>query len=156
MTRESWATRFGFILAAVGSAVGLGNIWRFPWMTAQNGGSAFLVMYLAIILVVGVPGLLAEFVIGRRAKLNPVGALSSLSGSRGWGWFGLFNVLTSLVLLSFYTVVGGWILRYLVASLSGGYFASPGSFFSAISFGTGFRRRPVDIASRCASQARSR
>ena len=74
MTRETWATRTGFILAAAGSAVGLGNIWRFPWMTAENGGSAFLLVYLVIVLGVGVPGLLGEFVIGRRARRNPVGA----------------------------------------------------------------------------------
>jgi SNF family Na+-dependent transporter len=75
MTRESWRTRVGFIVAAVESVVGLGNIWRFPWMTAENGGSAFLVVSLAIILLVGVPGLLAEFVIGRRSQRNPAGAL---------------------------------------------------------------------------------
>ena len=65
MTRESWQTRLGFILAAVGSAVGLGNLWRFPWMTGENGGAAFLLVYLGVVLLVGVPGLLAEFVIGR-------------------------------------------------------------------------------------------
>jgi NSS family neurotransmitter:Na+ symporter len=75
MARESWRTPVGFIVAAVGSAVGLGNIWRFPWMTAENGGSAFLVVSLAIILLVGVPGLLADFVIGRRSQRNPAGAL---------------------------------------------------------------------------------
>jgi NSS family neurotransmitter:Na+ symporter len=74
MPRETWATRSGVILAAAGSAVGLGNIWRFPWMTAENGGSAFLVVHLLIVLAVGVPGLLGEFVIGRRARRNPVGA----------------------------------------------------------------------------------
>ncbi|MFD1634094.1 sodium-dependent transporter, partial [Haloplanus ruber] len=68
MARETWGTRTGFILAAAGSAVGLGNIWRFPWMTAENGGSAFLLVYLVIVLAVGVPGLLGEFVIGRRAR----------------------------------------------------------------------------------------
>ncbi|WP_435174844.1 sodium-dependent transporter [Halorussus sp. AFM4] len=136
MTRESWHTRLGFILAAVGSAVGLGNIWRFPWMTAENGGSAFLVMYLAIVLLVGVPGLLAAFVIGRRARLNPVGALYRLSsGSRSWRGVGLFAVLTAVVLLSFYSVVGGWILRYFVASFTGAYFGSPGAYFGSIDYG---------------------
>lgn len=135
MSRESWSTRVGFILAAVGSAVGLGNVWRFPWMTAENGGSAFLVVYLAIILVVGVPGLLAEFVIGRRSKRNPAGALSGLSGSKTWGVAGLFGVVTALVLISFYSVVGGWILRYFLASFTGSYFAEPGAYFGSISFG---------------------
>jgi NSS family neurotransmitter:Na+ symporter len=138
MTRESWRTRLGFILAAVGSAVGLGNVWRFPWMTAENGGSAFLVVYLAIVLLVGVPGLLAEFVIGRRSQRNPAGALYRLSsGSKSWGAVGLFGVVTAVVLLSFYSVVGGWILRYFVASFTGGYFGSPGEYFQAIDYGLG-------------------
>lgn len=141
MTRETWATRVGFILAAVGSAVGLGNIWRFPWMTAENGGSAFLAVYLGIVLLVGVPGLLAEFVIGRRAKQNPVGALRSLSGSRSWGWVGGLGVVTAVVLLSFYSVVGGWILRYLldsVAALATGtpaYAGEAGAHFGSVAFG---------------------
>lgn len=135
MTRESWHTRLGFILAAVGSAVGLGNLWRFPWMTAENGGSAFLVVYLGIVLLVGVPGLLAEFVIGRRAQRNPAGALFRLSGSKSWGAVGLFGVVTAVVLLSFYSVVGGWIVRYFLASFTGAYFGSPGAYFEAISFG---------------------
>ena len=141
MARETWATRVGFILAAVGSAVGLGNIWRFPWMAAENGGSAFLLVYLLIVVGVGVPGLLAEFIIGRRARRNPVGALRSLSGSRAWGAVGGLSVLTGVVLLSFYTVVGGWILRYFVESVVGfaagtpAYFSQPGAYFEAVSFG---------------------
>ncbi|WP_435358892.1 sodium-dependent transporter [Haloarchaeobius sp. DFWS5] len=135
MARESWTSRLGFILAAVGSAVGLGNIWRFPWMTAENGGSAFLLLYLAIVIGVGVPGLLAEFVIGRRSGKSPVGALRSLSDSKHWGKVGLLTVLAGLVLLSFYSVVGGWILRYTFASATGAYFGSPGAYFEGISYG---------------------
>ncbi|WP_148415266.1 sodium-dependent transporter [Haloferax sp. KTX1] len=141
MTRETWATRLGFILAAVGSAVGLGNIWRFPWQTAENGGSAFLVVYLGIVLLVGVPGLLGEFVIGRRAKKSPVGALRDLSGSRTWGVVGAFSVVTGISLLSFYSVVGGWIFRYLLesgAAVVGGnpaYFTNPGQYFGGVSAG---------------------
>jgi NSS family neurotransmitter:Na+ symporter len=136
MVRESWASRVGFILAAVGSAVGLGNVWRFPWMTAKYGGSAFLVVYLCIVLLVGVPGLLAEFVIGRRSKRNPAGALARLApGTKSWGYVGLFGVVTALVLLSFYSVVGGWIVRYFVASFTGSYFDASGAYFGAISFG---------------------
>ncbi|WP_158056282.1 sodium-dependent transporter [Halorussus halophilus] len=138
MTRESWHTRLGFILAAVGSAVGLGNVWRFPWMTAENGGSAFLVVYLAIVLLVGVPGLLAEFVIGRRSNRNPAGAMFRLSsGSKSWGMVGLFGVVTAVVLLSFYSVVGGWIVRYFLSSFIGSYHAAPAAYFSGIDFGIG-------------------
>jgi NSS family neurotransmitter:Na+ symporter len=141
MTRETWATRTGFILAAAGSAVGLGNIWRFPWMTASNGGSAFLAVYLLVVLGVGVPGLLGEFVIGRRARRNPMGALRELSGSRRWGAVGAVSAVTGVALLSFYSVVGGWILRYLLASVAGpatggaAYLANPGAYFDAVSFG---------------------
>ncbi|MFC3477030.1 sodium-dependent transporter [Halobacterium litoreum] len=135
MTRESWQTRIGFILAAVGSAVGLGNLWRFPWMTSENGGAAFLLVYLGIVLAVGVPGLLAEFVIGRRSRRNPVGALSDLSDSKGWTAFGHVFVVTAVVLLSFYSVVGGWILRYVAASATGAYFADPGAYFAGIDYG---------------------
>ncbi|NHN41028.1 sodium-dependent transporter [Halorubellus sp. JP-L1] len=135
MARESWTGRIGFVLAAVGSAVGLGNLWRFPWMTAENGGSAFLVVYLGIVLAVGVPGLLAEFVLGRRSRKSPVGALRELSGSRNWGHVGLLSVVAGVVLLSFYSVVGGWILRYLVASPTGAYFDAPGAYFDSIAYG---------------------
>ncbi|WP_246999879.1 sodium-dependent transporter [Halosolutus gelatinilyticus] len=135
MARESWASRAGFILAAVGSAIGLGNIWRFPWMTAENGGSAFLLLYLLIVLVVGVPGLLAAFVIGRRSNRNPVGAFKSLAGSRAWTALGALCVVTSIMLMSFYSVVGGWILRYFLESATGAYFAAPETHFAAISYG---------------------
>ncbi|MFB6270712.1 MAG: sodium-dependent transporter [Halobacterium sp.] len=135
MTRESWQTRIGFILAAVGSAVGLGNLWRFPWMTSENGGAAFLLVYLGVVLLVGVPGLLAELVIGRRSRRNPVGALSDLSDSAGWSAFGHVFVVTAVVLLSFYSVVGGWILRYFAGSFTGAYFANPGAYFGSINYG---------------------
>ncbi|MFB6102549.1 MAG: sodium-dependent transporter [Haloplanus sp.] len=143
MTRETWATRTGFILAAAGSAVGLGNIWRFPWMTAENGGSAFLIVYLLVVIGVGVPGLLGEFVIGRRARRNPVGALRTLSGSRYWAAVGAVSALTGVALLSFYSVVGGWILRYLFVSIVGpvtggaAYLSDPGAYFHLVSFGAG-------------------
>jgi NSS family neurotransmitter:Na+ symporter len=135
MARESWKTRVGFILAAVGSAVGLGNLWRFPWMTGENGGAAFLLVYLGFVLLVGVPGLLAELVIGRRARRNPVGALSDLADSRAWSAFGHVFVVTAIVLLSFYSVVGGWILRYLAGSFTGAYFGSPRLYFQGVNFG---------------------
>jgi NSS family neurotransmitter:Na+ symporter len=139
--RETWATRTGFVLAAVGSAVGLGNVWRFPWMTAENGGSAFLGVYLGVVLLVGVPGLLGEFVVGRRGRRNPVGSLRALSGSRAWGGVGAVAVLAAVVLLTFYSVVGGWILRYAAESAVGvvagtpAFVAAPGAFFGQVSHG---------------------
>ncbi|AAG19816.1 MULTISPECIES: sodium-dependent transporter [Halobacterium] len=135
MARDVWHSRLGFIMAAVGSAVGLGNLWRFPWMTSENGGAAFLLVYLGVVLCVGVPGLLAEFVIGRRSRRSPVGAFSSLSDSTLWRVFGHLSVVIAVVLLSFYSVVGGWILRYFGASLTGAYFSNPGQYFATVSYG---------------------
>ncbi|AWB26305.1 sodium-dependent transporter [Halococcoides cellulosivorans] len=144
--RDAWATRLGFILAAVGSAVGLGNVWRFPWMTADNGGSAFLVVYLAIVFAVALPGLIGEFVVGRRGERNPVGTFARL-GSSSWRPIGWIAVLTSLIVLTFYSVAGGWVLRYLFDSAGGDVllqsvglasttaFGSPGAHFGAISVG---------------------
>ena len=134
MTRASWRSRLGFILAAVGSAVGLGNVWRFPWLTAENGGGAFLLLYLVVIVLVGVPGLLGELVIGRQANRNPVGAFERLGG-RHWRALGGLALLASVVVLSFYSVVGGWILRYVGGSLTGAYFDGPQAYFSSIAYG---------------------
>ncbi|WP_254274101.1 sodium-dependent transporter [Haloarcula marina] len=136
MTRATWRTRLGFVLAAVGSAVGLGNIWRFPWLTATNGGAAFLLLYLLVIVLVGVPGLVGEMVIGRRSRRNPVGAFAELGGPR-WRVLGGVALVASVVVLSFYSVVGGWILRYTLASATGAYFAAPEQYFAAIDYGVG-------------------
>ena len=126
MVRETWATRVGFILAAVGSAVGLGNIWRFPFITGQEGGSAFLLVYLAFIALIGFPALLVEFVVGRRTELNPVGALQEL-GSGAWRYVGYLFVVTGFIILSYYSVVAGWFLRYTVIGVTDGYTASAAS-----------------------------
>ncbi len=126
MARETWATRVGFILAAVGSAVGLGNIWRFPFITGQEGGSAFLLVYLLFIVLIGFPAILVEFVIGRRTKLNPVGALREL-GSGVWRHVGWLFVITGFIILSYYSVVAGWFLRYTLIGITDGYAAGAGS-----------------------------
>lgn len=117
-TREHWGSRLGFVMAAAGSAVGLGNIWRFPYTAGENGGGAFLLIYLAIVACFGVSLLLAEVLIGRTTQRNPVGALARLGG-RGWGLVGLLGVLTGFVILSFYIVVAGWTLAYIGFSASG-------------------------------------
>ena len=120
MVRETWATRVGFILAAVGSAVGLGNIWRFPFITGQEGGAAFLLVYLGFVALIGFPAILVEFVIGRYTKLNPVGALREL-GTGLWKYVGWLFVITGFVLLSYYSVVAGWFLRYTLIGVTDGY-----------------------------------
>ena len=138
MERETWATRVGFILAAVGSAVGLGNIWRFPFITGQEGGAAFLLVYLGFVALIGFPAILVEFVIGRYTDRNPVGALREL-GSGVWNYLGWVFVITGFVILSYYSVVAGWFLRYTVFGITDGFaVAGPGeaeALFGAVSTG---------------------
>lgn len=119
--REHWGSRIGFILAASGSAIGLGNIWKYPHMAGQHGGAAFTLVYLICIVMVGLPILLAEFAIGRRTQLNPVGAFKALSGNSQWKWVGLLGVGAAFVILSFYSVVGGWTLKYTHLALTGAF-----------------------------------
>ena len=119
--REQWGSKIGFILAASGSAVGIGNIWKYPHMAGQNGGAAFTVVYLVCILVVGLSIVIAEFVIGRRTQLSPVGAFEKLAPGTNWKWVGFLGVASAFVILSFYGVVGGWIMKYIVISITGGF-----------------------------------
>ena len=132
--RRGFATRMGIILATAGSAVGLGNVWRFPYVTGQNGGAAFILIYVVCLLLLGIPGMLSEFIIGRRGQSNAARAYYSFSGSRVWRLVGHLGILTSSVILGFYSVVAGWCLQYLFASIVGtlsgdadyvaGYFAT--------------------------------
>ncbi len=116
--REHWGSRFGFIMAAAGSAVGLGNVWRFPYTTGTNGGAAFLLIYLALIIGFGFALAIAEMLVGRSAQRNPVGAFRALGG-RGWPVVGYLGITTGFVILSFYAVVAGWTLAYIVMMISG-------------------------------------
>jgi NSS family neurotransmitter:Na+ symporter len=132
--RESWATRVGFILAAVGSAVGLGNVWRFPFQVGQEGGAAFLVVYLFFILLVGLPAILVEFTIGRREQLNPVGSLREYGGQR-WQYVGGLFMFIAFLIMSYYSVVAGWVLRYFLGSFTGAYLDQPEGYFTDIAVG---------------------
>lgn len=120
--REQWSTRVGFLLAAVGSAVGLGNIWRFPFITGESGGAGFLLVYLLFILFVGFPAMLVEFVVGRNTERNPVGALEEI-GSGVWRYLGWIFVVTTFVIMSYYSVVAGWTIRYTTLGVGPGYTA---------------------------------
>lgn len=111
--REHWASRFGFVLAAAGSAIGLGNIWRFPYKCGEYGGGAFVLVYLVAVAVIGIPVMIAEFIIGRSAQKSPVGAFRALRESRWWPLVGWLGILTGFVILSYYNVVGGWLLKYI-------------------------------------------
>ncbi|MFP4643248.1 MAG: sodium-dependent transporter [Spirochaetales bacterium] len=117
--RESWASRIGFILAAAGSAVGLGNIWRFPYVAGTNGGAVFVLIYLVIIFVIGYPLMVTESVLGRSSKRNPVGAFQALAPQSMWWVAGAIGVITGFVILSYYSVVGGWSLAYTVMAATG-------------------------------------
>lgn len=122
---EKWSSRLGFIVATAGAAIGLGNIWRFPYMAGTQGGAAFVVIFLICVLLVGIPIMLAEMSIGRRARKNPVSALSELAEannkSKKWRWVGVLGAFTSLLILSFYTVVGGWSIYYLLKAIGGAF-----------------------------------
>ena len=119
--REQWGSRLGFILAAAGSAVGIGNIWKYPHMAGSNGGAAFTLVYLLCILIVGMTIVIAEFAIGRKTQLSPVGAFEKLAPGSHWRWVGFLGVASAFVILAFYGVVGGWIMKYIFIALSGGF-----------------------------------
>ncbi|MDO6462189.1 sodium-dependent transporter [Granulosicoccaceae sp. 1_MG-2023] len=118
-----WSSRTAFILAAIGSAVGLGNIWKFPYITGENGGGAFVLVYLACIAVVGVPVLIAEVTIGRRGARSPVASMRSLTDAdgtrRGWRIIGWNGIVGAFFLLSFYSVIGGWSILYIFKTAAG-------------------------------------
>ncbi len=119
-TRATFASKLGMIAAAAGSAVGLGNIWRFPSQTATDGGAVFLLVYIACIFIFGIPLMIAEFIIGRASGANASGAFSKLVPKReGWQFVGGLGVLASFLILGFYFVVGGWTLEYIIDSATG-------------------------------------
>jgi NSS family neurotransmitter:Na+ symporter len=117
--REQWGSRLGFILACLGSAVGLGNIWRFSTTTGENGGAAFLLVYLAVIFLIGIPIVMAEFTIGRRAQSDAIGSFQKLAPGRPWVLSGIMGVASAFIILSFYGVIAGWVMKYILGYLTG-------------------------------------
>ena len=117
--RGNWSSKFGFVMAAAGSAIGLGNIWKFPYVAGKNGGGSFLLIYLAIVATIGFSILMAELVIGRATQRNPVGALKRLQGGKWWPLIGYAGIATAFVILSYYIVVAGWTLAYIGKSATG-------------------------------------
>ena len=119
--RVNFGSKIGAILAAAGSAVGLGNIWRFPYEAGNHGGAAFILIYLACVFILGMPIMIAEFTVGRRAKASTGKAFGILSPGTQWKWLGRLGVLSGLLILGYYSVVAGWTLEYIVTSLSNGF-----------------------------------
>jgi NSS family neurotransmitter:Na+ symporter len=111
--RGQWGSTVGFVLAAAGSAIGLGNIWRFPYVTGENGGAAFVIIYLACILLICLPYLFAELALGRHTQRNPVGAIRAVAGKTPWSLVGGLGVLTGVFILSYYAVIAGWAFGYI-------------------------------------------
>lgn len=115
-TRASFGSRLGIILATAGSAVGLGNVWRFPYMAGENGGATFIIIYIACVVILGIPCMLSEFIIGRHGQSNTARAYHRASGSKAWTLLGIAGVLTGFLITSYYAVVAGWCLQYIYAS----------------------------------------
>ncbi len=122
VAREQWSSKLGFILAAAGSAVGLGNIWKFPYVAGESGGAAFILLYLLCIAIIALPVLLAEILIGRTTQRNPVGAFKQLSGKPFWVAVGGMGILAGFMILSFYAVVSGWSLGYIFEAITGKFY----------------------------------
>lgn len=127
--RGSFGSSFGFIMAAAGSAVGLGNLWKFPYLAGQNGGAVFVVVYLLMVILVGFTMMLGEMIIGRKTQLDPYGAYKKLN--KNWGFLGSIGILTAFLILSFYSVVGGWVIKYIVATLLGSIGGDKASYFTS-------------------------
>ena len=118
-----WSSRWAFIMAAVGSAVGLGNIWKFPYEAGEGGGGAFVLLYLLFVFVIGTPCLIAELSLGRRGQQNPVYTMKSIATEEGrstmWGLLGWSGIIGAFIIISFYSLVGGWVLAYIVKATMG-------------------------------------
>ena len=134
--REHWGNKLGFILAAAGSAVGLGNIWKFPYITGENGGAAFIIIYLLCILVIGLPVLIAEILLGRNSQLGPISTFRTLATKHRTMWIivgGMF-FFTGFVILSYYNVIAGWSAGYIVEALLGKITAFTSSADASVHF----------------------
>ncbi len=120
-----WSSRFAFILAVSGSAIGLGNIWKFPYIAGVNGGGAFVLVYLLCVFVVGLPIMMAEILIGRRGRRNPIATMALLGEEEGstrrWGLIGVVGVISGFLILSYYSVIAGWAIAYVFEGARGAF-----------------------------------
>lgn len=134
-SRDAWGTRAGFILAAVGSAVGLGNMWRFSYVASQGGGAAFVLLYLVMVAAVGMPIMTSEFIVGRMTQSSPAKALRQLGG-KAWAPLGVLFVFCGFGILSYYSVIAGWTMRYAGDAVLNRIPPDAGAYFGAVSQGT--------------------
>lgn len=132
--RGGFGGKLAAILAAAGSAIGLGNIWRFPYITSENGGGAFILIYLGCILFLGLPLLVAEFAVGHNTKKNPIDAFATIK--RGWGWLGAMGLISVTLIMGYYFVIAGWTLNYTIASATNAIGGDFGGFFQSFTTGT--------------------
>ena len=120
MIRENWGSRFGFIMATAGFAIGMGNIWRFPYIVGESGGGAFIIVYLILTAIIGVPLLTAEISLGRKAQLTPLEGMKKLSSPKSfWNILGWVEVLTTIIILGFYLMIMSWVTIYLKEYITG-------------------------------------
>jgi NSS family neurotransmitter:Na+ symporter len=126
--RANFGSKLGVILATAGSAVGLGNVWRFPYMTGENGGAVFIMIYINCVVVLGIPCMISEFIVGRHGQANTARAYRKLAGGTPWALIGYMGVLTGFLITGYYAVVSGWCLQYVVASLIGHLHGDPEYF----------------------------
>ncbi|WLF70676.1 sodium-dependent transporter [Clostridium septicum] len=119
MNRENFSSRLGLLAAAAGSAIGLGNIWKFPYITGQNGGAAFILVYLGCIFLIGIPVMLSEFAIGRKNQVNAVESFKKIAPNTKWHWTGYLATATAFIILSFYAIIAGWVFSYIWRSAFG-------------------------------------
>lgn len=125
--REQWGSRYGFVLATIGGAVGIGNIWRFSYVAGENGGAVFLFIYLAFVFLIGVPLMIAELAIGRQAQGDAISAFEASGKTRRWGAVGWLGVLAAVLLLSYYAVIAGWALKYFSGAATGALWHAAGA-----------------------------
>mgnify|MGYP000632933097 CR=1 FL=1 len=123
--RANFGSKLGVILASAGSAVGLGNIWRFPFETGNHGGAAFILIYLVCVLILGIPIMIAEFLIGRRSRANTAGAYQKLAPGTQWRWVGRMGVLAGFLILGYYSVVAGWTLEFIGEAATNSFAGNP-------------------------------
>lgn len=131
-----WSSRLAFILAATGSAVGLGNIWKFPYITGENGGGAFVLVYLLCVLLIGIPIMMAETMLGRRSRQNPINTMITLSEEAGadknWHYLGWMGVIAGFLILSYYSVIAGWATAYVFKAFFGSFFGADAAEIKAL------------------------